>query len=178
MRPRRPGSGGCGRRRCGSPCCGCRAWKRLELPAGKLFRDIDLWLLSYASPLHFSSQLCGPEKFLCLRDTLPLEEKAEIVRLPGNAGDLECQLASFSTLRGKAVEYFSPSAIVLDLVPNEHMYHRCAPFIFLSGLGEASASEAFDEHRAVDPRTVRRRQVESGGGRRRTVQAPPTASPS
>src|SRR5437667_8116959 len=96
-------------------CCGSRASVRLELPAGKLFRDVDLGLLGHASPLHFSGQLCGPEKFLCLRDTLPLEEKAKIVRLPGNGGDPKCHFASCPTLRGKPVEYLSPSAIVLDL---------------------------------------------------------------
>src|SRR5437867_9313052 len=123
---------------------------RLKLPAAKLFRDVDLWLLGHTSPPHLSGQLCGPEKCLGLRDTLPLEEKAKIVRLPGNAGDLECHLASFSTLRGKLVEHLSPSAIVLDLVPNEHMYHRCAPFQFplwaQLSFGPAPSSEAFDEH--------------------------------
>src|SRR5438128_5350817 len=138
---------------------------KLGLPGGKLFRDVHLWLLGHASPLHLPGQLCGPEKCPGLRDTLPLEEKAKIVRLPGNAGDPERHLASFSTLRGKPVEYLSPSAIVLDLVPNEHMYHRYAPFSFLFGPGYASARRRRPRRsistRAV-PRTVRRRQVESG----------------
>ena len=82
--------------------------------------DFDEWLLLLLRR--------SDNPHLCLRHTLPLEEKAKIVRLPGNAGDLERHLASCSALCGKPVEYLFPSSIVLDLVPNEHMYHRCAPF--------------------------------------------------